>query len=762
MNLGRSGYDNISQGPSPTSFPPSTPEVPVTEEKESVIGIDIRTYEGEDTTSVFDFTRLQFTHQNDYIAAAQNPVLPEPDPEGESGPQPYGIYQQKLIIKFFSDRVRNLLKDRGLSSEESKSLYNHLMTGAPLTNPKLLGLAKSINEQVTAETKQQAHLSDSWTIKSTSKTDWTPLPILPYSEEKQSEINQFYDTQIQQILAVYIQEAQPPLTSEQINLLKLSLSKGKASFEIAEAYAAITGKASQATQQAFGLNEVWFRGTDNPDNWKPINSGIVTPAAVSDEVKIKLLENMIKFLTAVQTIGENILGKLPPNDPNRISLKEFLSAIAAAISELKDELRKMQTKDIEKADKLGVAKFQQIDDRRARAEEAQRKAAEAAKKSKGKETLGKVMKIVGPIIAVVSVIVGAGLSLFGGVGIPLILAGIAVGAAITTYSIVDSFAGITSKIVGAFNDFLKDLMPDQPEWARTLVKIAFVVAVVAVLAVVVVAGTFMGGAGASVAAQVIGQGAKQIAVQGIMMTVVSSNAIPEMLANTLTALGVDKDKSQIAQAIMMATQVVIVMAAMAIASKGISPSGIAKGVTETVKEAGKSVLASTQRLIQFVKTLPDTLKDSLSNINKLATYLLVYLDNLAKSTKNLPAAALQEVKNIINGYKGLYSPDAKLMGIARIVNAVMELIPPIINVADGISRCVMLLKVEELLRQVGELKAAEELLQELIKMLDKVMQKIQSGMESQGEFIAALQRDLVNIFDSARQSVAKMIQASAI
>ena len=200
------------------------------------------------------------------------------------------------------------------------------MKGAPLTDPKLLKLAKSINEQATAETKQQAQLPAGWTIQSTSKTDWTPLPLPPYSEEKQEEINKFYDTQIVQVLAVYTQEVKPPLTPDQIKLLTLSLSTGKVSSEIAEAYIAITSKATQATQQAFGLTETWFRGTDNPDNWKPVNMGIVTPAAVSNEIAYVLVVNMIIFLTDLQKAVENILDKLPPNDPNRITLKEFLES----------------------------------------------------------------------------------------------------------------------------------------------------------------------------------------------------------------------------------------------------------------------------------------------------------------------------------------------------------------------------------------------------------------------------------------------------
>ena len=104
MNLGRSGYDNVSQGPSPTGFPPPSPEVPATEEMGKGIGIDTRIYEGKDTTEVFEedtsILRTPFKFLKslfDYVAPAQNPELPVPDPEGEPA----------LSLTGFTNRTRH-------------------------------------------------------------------------------------------------------------------------------------------------------------------------------------------------------------------------------------------------------------------------------------------------------------------------------------------------------------------------------------------------------------------------------------------------------------------------------------------------------------------------------------------------------------------------------------------------------------------------------------------------------------------------------
>ena len=70
------------------------------------------------------------------------------------------------------------------------------------------------------------------------------------------------------------------------------------------------------------------------------------------------------------------------------------------------------------------------------------------------------MKILGPTISAVATIVGAILAILTfGAATALVVAGIAVGAIMTAYSIVDSATGATGKLVQLVNESIKSLVP---------------------------------------------------------------------------------------------------------------------------------------------------------------------------------------------------------------------------------------------------------------------------------------------------------------
>ncbi len=48
------------------------------------------------------------------------------------------------------------------------------------------------------------------------------------------------------------------------------------------------------------------------------------------------------------------------------------------------------------------------------------------------------------------------------------------------------------------------------------------------------------------------------------MTIVSTNAVPELLANSLIAAGVSEKDGRIAQIVIMAVQMLVIMAALAV------------------------------------------------------------------------------------------------------------------------------------------------------------------------------------------------------
>ncbi len=166
-----------------------------------------------------------------------------------------------------------------------------------------------------------------------------------------------------------------------------------------------------------------------------------------------------------------------------------------------------------------------------------------------------------------------------------------------------------------------------------------------------------------------------------------------------------------------------------------------------------------REFIQFLRSLPSMAKDAVSNIPKVAEELLKIIKGIPTTIKNFPTELWEETKGILEGMKSIY----KVKGFRDFLGAAENFLRTgvlVTQTVSGVLQGLMMLQVAKLLKAIGELKAAEELLQELIKMLEKLLKNMQGGMEETGEFIASLQRDFNNIFDSLRQSQAKMIQAS--
>jgi hypothetical protein len=640
--------------------PSQTPPLPEETLTQGVTTVDLQAYDGTDTmASVATSIAPQqfFIKTSIYDTPSQLPLLLEPDPEGERGPQPYGVAERRFIIlNRYYNRLDKILKERGdILDQKAKLIRQFLITGKPIDDAQLETLANGIAKQAKAEIQVEARLPESWDPQSTQADDWIPIPIEPYTEEKQKEINQYYDHALAEAFKQYVATIQPPLSPEKISKLNEAISGGKVDPSIAKAFNTISKTATEETQQAFGLSEAWFKGTTDIENWKPINASIVTPAAVNEARAELILSNVVEMLGNFEKAAGKTQESFEINDPNHITMDEFKRLITRAIRDLKAQLREIQLADAELSKiqtdyKLDAAKIRQ-----ARKQEQIEKKREMEEKKKKAEKMSDAMKIAGPIVAGVSVLVGVLLIPFtAGASTVLLVAGVAIGMAMMAYTIVDSVTGCTQKGIELFNEWLKEILPDNP-LAQKLVKWAIVTVVVAVLIILIVAsgGSAAANIASSVANQIIREAIKQFLVQATIMLVMASNAVPELVLELAKMIpGISEKDLEIIQYVLMAVMMISVMFFAAAAG---GPKGLG-GVSEGFQSAGRSVQQAASRAIKHVQDLIKkvqesaaevTLQSIINMLKKAITDLIRSLQNLGNNLVALPGKISKTIEDNI-------------------------------------------------------------------------------------------------------------------
>ncbi|CUI15987.1 conserved putative membrane protein [Candidatus Protochlamydia naegleriophila] len=743
----------------------------------------------QDTIGDFTFTPLHFVTLPAYPSPAQSPTLPQPnaDTQDFTQQQPYGEVEQKMVTDFFAQNVTKQLQELPLSpplsTEQKKAVFEAIMNGTMPADPALAFLAKTIGDKATATTQEEGNLPKTWTITSKLANDWTPAPIQPYSAEKQGQINEYYDQTLLDKATNYIESNLITGNAEETAMLIEAIKTGKVAPEIADLYLELTAEARAETQQAFGLSSTWFKGSESVDDWKPINVGIITPAKVSEAKMNAMLSNSEQLFTETQDTAKTFMDSLPPNDPNRVALTEFLKVIGQAIRDLKATLREIQIKDAEKTKENSNAKLDQLADRRLRADEQSKKMDDLQKKQRSMGDMGKVMKVLVPVISaiamvistIVSLIVGIGIAVgtFGigtAAGIAVIIAGVsisaAIGAALLTYSVMDSTMDVTQKAVKLFDKTVRSMLPpDAPDWAVNLVKATIVIAAVAALAaiaILLIVASFVTGSGpAAVASSTVQaalmaimkslmQGALQITLMLAAQLLMATKVVPDLISSILKASGVDKETIKNVEIAVTVIQMVVVMAAVVVA-------GAASG-------AGAKAAASTAT-------------DTAGNIAQAAK------TQAQSAAKGLMDLILEPIKNLINSIKEMGNIFSELKGVAKtlvedglkaamkeflmmvkdrapdLVNAMAKSLPLGTQMVGGFVTGAYQVQASKLTKDVGELKSLEESIEGMIQALEKLLKNIQSGMAGRDDFIAQLQQLYLQIYNSATKSQANLFNA---
>lgn len=716
-------------------------------------------------------TPPQFSTTTFYDESPGHPTPPNPDLDGQLGSQPYGMAERNFIMKFFSKQALDLIAKQSLTPAEAQTIYDALISGKPIVNPKLAPIVKEIEKQATEATRKQNGLPESWTLRSTLPKDWTP-----------------------------------------------------------------------------------------------IITGAIDPTMINKMQGELILENVGKILLNLEKAGQNLRGRLSPNDPDLLTMGQFTETIAKGLRKLQEVLRETQLKDAEKSQEAVKSKRDAIKAREGDLQRSIEKREEIAQKQKDAQKFSDTMKVVGPIISVVATVVGAALAIFTfGLSTALIVAGIAIGAAMAAYSVVDSYTGCTQKFVQFVNETIEKHFPNDPVAQKIVKAIAVAVVVAILITMIVLSGRLEA---ATLVVQIIKESIALLAVQVIIIVVMASNAIPELFGAILKASGMNEQDSKIAEIILMIITMIAVLIATATGKGGAAPKGIGEGIkdmangikdmalktvdlmknlfdsikkgfTEASSNAIKALQSNIKQMMTALNKLGDMIKDPqfkadilarIARVKEAGAELLELLkhparlkevalnqlkavsekfsqavddllkalatarvqaretasegfkhalnrvseltDKALKDLATIPGEVGKKFKEVGKGFveiwkgikgikEGIHMTEAQKMAGLRSTKAVLELSKHTTEIMDGVNRGIMGIQVHDLLLEVGKIKESEELLQAVIQMTNKLLENIESGIDMRSEFITSLQQAYNHFLDAIRRDTSTITQSRA-
>lgn len=514
-----------------------------------------------------------------------------------------------------------------------------------------------------------------------------------------------------------------------------------------------------------------------------VNIGILSPENVG-LVRTKIfMENTIQTFDNVITVSTKLMDALPKNDPRRARIKDFISAMIEATFAFKQALEGYQIILAQQ----GEGKVASINDliklRDKLFPKKLKETVENFKKQAKAHKMGPLMKVLGPLIgALITAITGLITAITLGAASPIFIAGMAVGIMLTTYSIIDSAADLTPKMLEGLNEIAEKATQDGSDSDKALFKFALVLSAVAMAAILLVA--IPSGQGASVASNVATQTAVQVAKQATLMAtrqlivqaavifMMSSGVLLELPTEMLKLTGADETTSDVLRFMILAMEMVVVMfithklttgmaaeAAPEVAKKVTQTAAstaaqqtgsIAKGVADAAKVAKETAKTSLDDLIKMFgeswSAIRDTvdpriLKDSLFNsIVKPIGILFAELP-----TDPIEKAAVEAAKK------------AALATVARTVGGMTE---NLTKVAMAGANAALHFSLADIYKRQGMTDKEQEQLTALIDLLNNFLKQLESSQTSNTELIQELTGSIDNTLRLVRGAGQKFTETA--
>lgn len=751
--------------------------------------VTVNAYEGEDGfVSDENALPLNFrVNRSPYEALASNPTLQGPNADRENGaPEPLGVPGQSIVRKAYIKEIMEGLNhfDPPLTPEQKNASIAYLLEpdAASTLTPNFMSSLDNLDAQVTRSIQEKANLPQTWTIRSTSNADWTPIEPEPYTPAQRQMINQFFSQQMSEAGEDYIQqalEADPPLiTQEEVTQLRSAIAAG--SFEssdpaINEHLIPIKNAALQVTQTKYGLPPTWVKGAQEDYNWEPVNLTITNPTAVQAEHLNMILNGVMSLSTNIQEVIDAAMNSPIPAvaDGMRaqgLSMKEFLKEIGDAIKDLKHQLAQMQIADAEKSEQTNKTKFSALEDRKDLqtkqhdAQKAQQAAiAEQMEKAKKTQTF---MKIMGPVIAFLSVVAAIAITVgTGGIGVGAAAwvagAGIALGVAMLGYSIADSILDLSSKVMEAFASAIDSLTAGMSPGKRALIR-GLIIAAIIIAGVVLMAACASGiGAVANGATSAAMQAASQVAKEMVTQLIFQWAAVFAMGKGGIGSLATDILEAQgnTSQHDAMVAQIISTIVAMAVMTVGMGAAQQGFGMIGTnLKNAGKEALETAATLGRGVLSPMQSVKNAIKTVGAA-------VDDACDYIRSFPPfgtwtrAALNKLTQTIEDVGTSFTQSSNL----RRLEYIAALAPPVVTIVASVESIAIRRVIIALTREIADNSKAEEELKIMIDLLEKLLKNLQSGLgSSAGDFMEQLQETMNGIYRGLSKEIGKLSNAAVI
>lgn len=685
----------------------------------AAVGASIKTPADSITRSIPPPTYVSFSssERREYSEEADHPVLTQPlEPGKIPVTSPLSPAQQTIVFRFYETKVNEQLQEQGVAENQSNVVLSNLLHEKPISDPKLSTLARSIGRKAAAETSKAMNLPPSWTPLSKKSDDWTVRPMSAYGKEEQQEIDDYYDKTLEQLVTTLIADAKPPLSPEKIAHINQAVKTGKVSSDIAELFVDLTRKATIATQDNFRLPISWVKGTTDPVDLTPVYPADLNPTDVATAQLEMIVNNMLEIGEEMQAYTDQILADYPAEKKEAQNFYSIfyqsIGAVQDAVDKSKDVNLKVMNENTSAAksallDKIANSKyyFEKL---------LPKQRAQEAKNRK----FGFWMKIVGVLLSIVSLVAA--------IVPPAAAAAILVVTALfTVYAALDAGLDLTSKAFQALGDLVTLMMPNASEEAKTAVKLAIVGVVLLVMAAsAATAIKMLGSVGTEVAAQGTAAAAREAAAattrtsiqqaiklgttQLALLIFAGSGALPESIGLICKALNLSDEDTMIVQLVVNALAVLAVIAAVAYTAKT-SPAAPRVADERSIREI----------ITDYITKLPAT---------------------------------------IAQGFKDLAKLD--LAGMAGL-KAGLQLTPSIVNIATSSYQGSLLVNLSRLLKEIGDNRAADEVMAALVKIFQDMVSKMQNSMGDLSDMSADLKTMFDNLIDSQNMAVTNLIRASS-
>lgn len=681
--------------------------------------------------------------------SAQSPNLPLPQEGTTSQPVPQtptvmDEENQGQVLEDYNTQLQGNVTvliaaaTPPLTPAQQQALLAAISSGTSPTDPSLTSLYNTAVATTQLAIQTEYQLPSTWTSASTSDTDWTPSTTLsPFSDEgensQQTIINNAYQTQLQAQVNITIPSADPPLTAAQIAEINTAVSTGQplpanATPAMIALLQAVQSEVLDNIQEQFSLPATWLPNSTNAADWQPIAAATGT-AGTNETRQSQAIANTLNLANQAEAAAQQVYNSLPPGSVQQVAMGNFLKAVASAIATLQAALQQVQARNAQLRDELTAAKFSELDGKRVMGEAtlaAQNKEVQEAEAAGSKASkMGLVMKILGPVVAVITTIIGV---LLAPTGLGVVVA--AVGIAMLAYSIADQQCGITAKLMSSFKSMLSGL------GSPLNYVVGSIIAVVAVAALVLLT---MASPGTT--AEVAAMTAKQLVVTGVTMLtkqmvlmvsitmLMATDAIQDTIMPLISKLG----GSGLTQQIMAAVFTFIVIALIS------SKAGGSGGGAETVDQASARMAQVATQAVQ------ETVQKMLGVVDEVESSISTSLQACSQAVKDAVSSFLTGLKNTI---KGIFS----LAGVQGMIGAV----PTAVQSASDIIQGIAALAIAAILKQMGSLQAETDILEQMIQMLTQLLDKLTSGISTTADLINQATDFVMGMFDSATSSVMKL------